>query len=67
MKNKKIVIIGGGVIGLGIGWQLAKAGVSAVTIYERGQAGRGASWAAGGMLGPIAEMNSRSLNSAIKV
>ena len=54
MKNKKIIIIGGGVIGLGIGWQLAKAG-AAVTIHERGQAGRGASWAAGGMLGPIAE------------
>ncbi len=54
MKNKKILIIGGGVIGLGIGWQLAKAG-AAVAIHERGQAGRGASWAAGGMLGPIAE------------
>ena len=54
MKDKKILIIGGGVIGLGIGWQLAKAG-AAVTIYERGQAGRGASWAAAGMLGPIAE------------
>ena len=54
MKNKKIIIIGGGVIGLGIGWQLAKAG-AAVTIHERGQVGRGASWAAGGMLGPIAE------------
>ena len=54
MRNNKIIIIGGGVIGLGIGWQLAKAG-AAVTVYERGQAGRGASWAAGGMLGPIAE------------
>ena len=54
MKNRKVIIIGGGVIGLGIGWQLAKAG-DAVTIHERGQAGRGASWAAGGMLGPIAE------------
>ena len=60
MENKKILIIGGGVIGLGIGWQLAKAG-SAVTIYERGQAGRGASWAAGGMLGPIAEAHSDEL------
>jgi len=54
MDNDKIIIIGGGVIGLGIGWQLAKAGAD-VTVYERGQAGRGASWAAGGMLGPIAE------------
>ncbi len=54
MANKKIIIIGGGVIGLGIGWQLAKSG-AAVTIYERAQAGRGASWAAAGMLAPLAE------------
>ena len=54
MKNKKILIIGGGVIGLGIGWQLAKAGVS-VSIYERTEAGRAASWAAAGMLAPLAE------------
>ena len=61
MQNKKIIIIGGGVIGLGIGWQLAKAG-AAVTIYERGEAGRGASWAAAGMLGPIAEAHSDELD-----
>lgn len=54
MAHKKIIIIGGGVIGLGIGWQLAKAGAS-VTIYERGEAGRAASWAAAGMLAPLAE------------
>ena len=54
----KIIIIGGGVIGLGIGWQLAKAGVSAVTIYERAEAGRAASWAAAGMLAPLAEAHS---------
>ena len=60
VKNQKILIIGGGVIGLGIGWQLAKKG-AAVTIYESGHAGRGASWAAGGMLGPIAEAHSDEL------
>ena len=54
MKNKKILIIGGGVIGLGIGWQLAKSGAS-VTIYEQAETGRAASWAAAGMLAPLAE------------
>ena len=54
MAHKKIIIIGGGVIGLGIGWQLAKAG-AVVTIYERAESGRAASWAAAGMLAPLAE------------
>lgn len=44
-----VAIIGGGVIGLAIGWRLAAAGC-AVDIFERGEAGRGASWAAAGML-----------------
>lgn len=44
-----IGIIGAGVCGLGIGWRLVQAGC-AVTIYDKGQAGRGASWAAAGML-----------------
>ena len=44
-----VAIIGGGVIGLGIGWRLAQAGVT-VDVFERGEAGHGASWAAGGML-----------------
>lgn len=56
MANDNIVIIGGGVIGLGIGWQLAKSG-AVVTIYDRGEAGRAASWAAAGMLAPYAEVH----------
>ena len=36
-------------IGLSIGWRLAQAGC-AVEVFERGEAGRGASWAAAGML-----------------
>ena len=58
MTHKKTIIIGGGVIGLGIGWQLAKSGVSAVTIYDRADVGRAASWAAAGMLAPLAEAHS---------
>jgi glycine oxidase len=44
-----VAIIGAGVSGLGIAWRLAAAGC-AVTVFERGEAGRGASWAAAGML-----------------
>ncbi len=49
------VIIGGGIIGLSVGWQLAKKGIN-VEILERDLAGRSASWAAAGMLAPQAEM-----------
>ncbi len=44
-----VAIIGAGAIGLSIGWRLAEAGAS-VDIFERDEAGRGASWAAAGML-----------------
>ena len=50
----KTVVIGGGVIGLGIGWRLAQAGCR-VAVFERGEAGRGASWAAAGMLAAAIE------------
>jgi len=56
MTSKKVIIIGGGIIGLGIGWQLAKNKVD-VKIYDKGLAGRGASWAAAGMLSALAEVN----------
>lgn len=55
-SNKRVIIIGGGVIGLGIGWQLAKVGCT-VSVYERDEAGRAASWAAAGMLAPHAEVH----------
>lgn len=44
-----VTIVGGGVIGLAIGWRLAQAGCS-VEVFDRGEAGHGASWAAAGML-----------------
>jgi glycine oxidase len=45
----RVAIVGGGVCGLGIGWRLAQAGCP-VEVFERGEAGREASWAAAGML-----------------
>ncbi len=51
---ERIIIIGGGVIGLSIGWQLVKAGCE-VIIFEKERSGRGASWQAAGLLSPIAE------------
>lgn len=47
--NFDVGIIGGGVIGLSCAWRLAQAGAR-VAIFERGQIGREASWAAAGML-----------------
>jgi glycine oxidase len=44
-----VAIVGAGVCGLGIGWRLAQAGAR-VDVFDRGEAGRGATWAAGGML-----------------
>jgi len=51
----KVVIIGAGVAGLGVGWRLAQAGAE-VIILERAQPGSGASWAAAGMIAMTAEL-----------
>lgn len=48
------LIIGGGVIGCAIAWRLGQAGMR-VAVIERGEIGREASYAAGGMLAPLAE------------
>jgi glycine oxidase len=53
-SRPKTVVIGAGVIGLSIAWRLAQAGCP-VTVYERAEAGRGASWAAAGMLAAAVE------------
>jgi glycine oxidase len=49
MALPRVAIIGAGVAGLGVGWRLARSGC-AVTVFERGEAGRGATFAAAGML-----------------
>lgn len=49
------VIVGGGVIGLSIARQLALRGLRNVTVIERAEFGKEASWAAGGILAPQVE------------
>lgn len=46
-----LIIVGGGLIGCSVGWELARQGLE-VRIVEEGVPGRGASGAAAGMLSP---------------
>lgn len=47
----RVLVIGGGVIGLSTAWELARHGAS-VRLIERGTPGQEASWAGAGMLPP---------------
>lgn len=55
MVQKRVLIVGGGAIGLAIGWRLARAGL-AVTLFDRGRVGHSASWVSAGMLSPLSEV-----------
>lgn len=50
----KIIVIGAGVAGLSIGWQLARSGAD-VTVLDRAQPGQGATWASAGMIAVTGE------------
>jgi glycine oxidase len=54
MDHDDVIVIGAGVIGLAIAFELAERG-AAVRIYDRAEPGRAASWAAAGMLAPYTE------------
>lgn len=53
-----VLIVGGGVIGLSLAWELAGRGVR-VHVLERGEPGREASWAGAGILPPANEETAR--------
>ncbi len=53
MNATDVIVVGGGVIGQTIAWRTAQRG-RAVTLVDP-DPGRGASWAAAGMLAPVAE------------
>ncbi len=50
-----LAVVGAGAIGLAIAWRATRRGLT-VAVLERGQAGRGTSHLAAGMLAPIAEV-----------
>lgn len=52
--SRDIVIAGAGLIGLGIAWRCAQAGLSVTVVDEA--PGAGASYAAAGMLAPVSEV-----------
>jgi glycine oxidase len=49
VKTWDVVIIGGGVVGLSLAWRLRREGAS-VMVVEKGEPGREATYAAGGMI-----------------
>jgi glycine oxidase len=51
---KKVIVIGGGIIGAAIAWRLARERAE-VLVLERARLGQEASWAAAGMIAPQAE------------
>tara|TARA_R110002049_G_scaffold2750_8_gene22188 strand:+ start:118841 stop:120004 length:1164 start_codon:yes stop_codon:yes gene_type:complete len=51
MKPQNVIIIGGGVIGLSLTWELSRRGVQ-VTLLDKADFGQATSWAAAGILPP---------------
>ena len=61
-ETARIVIVGGGVIGLSIAYHLAKLGLDDVLLLERNRLTSGTSWHAAGIVGPLrATMNATRL------
>jgi glycine oxidase len=52
----RVAIVGGGVCGLGVGWQLARRGAEVVLFERDAEPARAATWAAAGMLAPHMEL-----------
>ena len=53
-EGTRVAVIGAGAIGLSAAWRMAQRG-AAVTVFDKGEAGRGASHAAAGMLAACVE------------
>ncbi len=57
-SSAKVIIVGGGAIGLSIAYHLGKLGIEDVLLLERNELTSGTSWHAAGIVGPLrASMN----------
>jgi glycine oxidase len=63
---KDAVIVGGGVIGLSIGYALAREGISC-TVLDRRELGREASWAGAGLIPPPSEGRPKLASSILQL
>src|SRR5262245_17406697 len=54
-RASDVVVVGGGAIGLACAWRAAQAGLRVRVLERGGEPGRGASWVAAGILGPVTE------------
>ncbi len=54
-RRRDVVVVGGGAIGLAVAWRAACRGLT-VTVVDP-DPGKGSSWAAAGMLGPVSEVH----------
>jgi glycine oxidase len=57
-SSPDLLVVGGGVIGLSVGWRAAQSGLE-VEVLERGEPGGATSAVAAGMIAPIAEADPR--------
>ncbi len=57
----KVLIIGGGVVGMTIAREFLKSGADDIVLIDQGELGKEASYAAAGMLSPQAESNTNDL------
>ncbi len=62
---RDVIVVGGGVIGLSVAWELAKQGL-AVTVLEQGEFGREASWAGAGILPPGNPAGARTAEARLR-
>jgi glycine oxidase len=65
MMGRDAVIVGGGVIGLSIAYELARSGITA-TVLDVAELGRAASWAGAGIIAPEADRPSADPLSALR-